>query len=124
MKIVIFGLGRVGLPIAVKLAKDNEVLGVDKDRNKVDLINRGLSPIDNAEVEQSLRSGVNLKASTHVLLDQVADADRVIIASSHVERLLKVLSDTKVTAKIEIQRPLLDIEKAMYKQRFPNLTLI
>ena len=39
MKIVVVGLGYVGLANAVLLAQQNEVIGVDRCQRKVDLVN-------------------------------------------------------------------------------------
>ncbi len=67
MRISIFGLGYVGTVSAACLAADgNHVLGVDPVPDKVDLINRGLSPIVEAEIgeiiEETARKG-NLRAT-------------------------------------------------------------
>ena len=44
--VTIVGLGYVGLPLACLCAeKGYKVYGYDFDKNKVDLINRGISPI-------------------------------------------------------------------------------
>lgn len=61
LRISIFGLGYVGTVSAACLAADgHQVLGVDPVRDKVDLINRGLSPIVEAEIgeiiEETVRS--------------------------------------------------------------------
>ena len=45
MKIVVIGLGYVGLSNAVLLAQNNQVIGVDMSKDRVDLINARQSPI-------------------------------------------------------------------------------
>ena len=59
MKISVFGLGYVGTVSAGCLASNgNEVVGVDPVPAKVDLINRGLSPIIETEISEIIESGV------------------------------------------------------------------
>jgi len=42
MKIAVIGLGYVGLPLAIQFARSNvNVMGLDVDKTKVDLINNG-----------------------------------------------------------------------------------
>lgn len=67
MRISIFGLGYVGAVSAGCLAAEgHQVLGVDPLADKVDLINRGHSPIVEAEIdgiiEETVRAG-NLRAT-------------------------------------------------------------
>ena len=50
MKIVVVGLGYVGLSNAVLLAQHNEVVGVDIEKDRVDLLNAGKSPIVDEEL--------------------------------------------------------------------------
>ena len=45
MKIVVVGLGYVGLSNAVLLAQHNEVIGVDISKERVDALNARKSPI-------------------------------------------------------------------------------
>jgi UDP-N-acetyl-D-glucosamine dehydrogenase len=48
----IIGLGYVGLPLAVELGKENFfVIGIDINKNKVDLVNSGRSDIDDVKDE-------------------------------------------------------------------------
>ena len=54
MRIAIAGLGYVGLSLAVLLAQRNEVRALDVAPSKVDAVNRGESPIRDAEIERFL----------------------------------------------------------------------
>ncbi|MEO5803018.1 MAG: nucleotide sugar dehydrogenase [Verrucomicrobiota bacterium] len=67
MKIAIIGLGYVGLPLCLQFARNNvQVIGLDIDHAKVDLINRGQSyiqHIDSCDVEK-LVSAKTFSAST------------------------------------------------------------
>ena len=54
MKIVVVGLGYVGLANAVLLAQHNEVVGVDVSDAIVDLLNSGKSPILDKELSEYL----------------------------------------------------------------------
>ena len=81
MKIAIVGTGYVGLANAVVLARHHEVWAVDLVAEKVDLINRGKSPIADEDIEHYLANeALNLTAT----LDAAAaydDADFVIVAT-------------------------------------------
>ncbi len=66
-KVVVIGLGYVGLPLAIAAAKSGySVVGIDKNVEKVNQIKLGNSPvedIDNVELQRSLSSG-SLQVST------------------------------------------------------------
>ncbi len=64
MKIAIAGLGYVGLSNAVLLAQHNEVVAVDIAAEKVAMLNRKQSPIEDAEIEDYLQNKpLNLRAT-------------------------------------------------------------
>ncbi|KAB0678868.1 nucleotide sugar dehydrogenase [Aureimonas leprariae] len=64
MKIAIAGLGYVGLSNAVLLAQHNEVVAYDLDPRKVKLVNEGVSPIADPEIEDYLANRtLNLKVT-------------------------------------------------------------
>lgn len=79
MKIVVVGLGYVGMSNAVLLAKRNEVIGVDLDNNKVQLVNARKSPIVDDELSQFLnKQDLNLIAQVD-LRNAVSGADYVLV---------------------------------------------
>ncbi len=81
MKIVVVGLGYVGLSNAVLLAQHNEVIGVDISRERVDALNARQSPIIDAELSEYLaKKDLNLSASTD-LIASLTGADYVIVST-------------------------------------------
>ena len=81
MKIVVVGLGYVGLANAVLLSQNNEVVGVDVSKKRVDAVNERTSPIIDKELSEYLEGkDLNLTASTD-LSEAVLGAEYVIIAT-------------------------------------------
>jgi len=79
-KVVVLGLGYVGLPLAAVLAEAGfKVTGVDPDQEKISLLNQGISYIDDVdkEVIRNLTSKGNLSATSDFSV--VAEADAVSI---------------------------------------------
>ena len=81
MKIVVVGLGYVGLSNAVLLAQHNEVIGVDISQERVDALNARKSPIIDAELSEYLaEKDLNLSASVDLNVS-VKGADYVIVST-------------------------------------------
>lgn len=81
MKIGIAGTGYVGLSMAVLLAQHHEVIAYDIDAKKVDLINRHISPIKDAEISTFLKEKeLHLKA-TLAAEEAYRNADYIIVAT-------------------------------------------
>ncbi len=81
MKIVIFGLGYVGLSNAVLLAQQHTVTAVDVVKDKVEKVNNKTSPIVDKDIEFFLKNEkLDLYATTNW---EVAcqEAELVIIAT-------------------------------------------
>ena len=56
MKVTVVGTGYVGLSISVLLAQHNDVVALDIVPEKVKMINRKISPIDDPEIEDFLKN--------------------------------------------------------------------
>ena len=84
MKIAVAGTGYVGLSLAILLSQNNEVTAVDILPEKVEMINRWKSPIQDEYIDKYMAEheerGLNLKATTNGA-EAYRNADFVIIAA-------------------------------------------
>jgi nucleotide sugar dehydrogenase len=81
MKIAIAGTGYVGLSIATLLAQNNEVVAVDIIPEKVEKINKRISPIQDEYIEKYFKEKeLNLLATLDMKL-AYSDADFVVVAA-------------------------------------------
>lgn len=116
IRVAVAGTGYVGLSIATLLSQHHHVTAVDVMPEKVEKINRGLSPIQDDYIEKYLASGkLNLTAT----LDgrqAYADADFVVIAAptnydpvknyfdtSHVEEVIDLVLEVNPEAVMVIK---------------------
>lgn len=81
MRIAVAGTGYVGLSLAVLLAQKHEVVAVDIIPEKVDMINRRMSPIQDDYIEKYFaEKELNLRATLNAE-EAYTDAEYVIVAA-------------------------------------------
>lgn len=80
MKIGIVGTGYVGLSLAVLISRKYEVIAIDVIQEKVEMINKGESPLKEKDICDLLHSNkLNLKASLDI--KEVIGCDYIIVAT-------------------------------------------
>lgn len=81
MKITVVGIGYVGLSMAVLLARHNQVHALDIDAEKVRMIEQGMAPIADEEIQRFLDTEqLNLSATTNVAA-AYDGADFIVVAT-------------------------------------------
>lgn len=80
-KIAVAGLGYVGLSMACLLARHNEVIGLDLDADRIDLLRGGESPIHDEDIERFLTEEELALTFTTDPAEAYAGAEFVIIAT-------------------------------------------
>ena len=116
MKIAVAGTGYVGLSIATLLAQKNEVTAVDVIAEKVEMLNRQESPIQDEYIEKYLKEKDLHLTATLDGASAYRDADYVVIAAptnydpvknyfdtSHVEEVIELVVGVNPDAVIVIK---------------------
>ena len=81
MKIAVAGTGYVGLSLATLLSQNNEVVAFDVIKEKVDMINKRISPIKDEYIEKYFKEkNLNLKATLDYK-EAFKDAKFIIIST-------------------------------------------
>ena len=81
MKIAVSGAGYVGLSSAMLLSQNHEIVIIDIDTTKVQLLNKGISPIEDPQIEDLLKKD-NLNFSATMDIEEAySQADYVLVAT-------------------------------------------
>src|SRR5204862_6137930 len=80
MKIAVVGLGYVGLPLSLQFARScTEVIGIDVDPQKVELLNKGQSYIKHIESADIAELRTTKKFSASTDFSRIKEVEAVII---------------------------------------------
>ena len=137
MKIAVAGTGYVGLSLAVLLSQKYRVTAVDIVQEKIDLINRRISPIKDEYIEQYLREkDLNLLATMDAE-EAYSQADIIIIATptnydpetnyfdtSSVEAVLDVVSRCNPNAVLVIKSTIPVGYTQQMRSRYDHIKLL
>lgn len=103
MKIAVAGTGYVGLSLSVLLAQRHQVAAVDVLQKKVDKINRGVSPIQDAEIERFLKEKHLNLIATRNAQEAYKDAEFVIISTpTNYDPVLNYFDTSSVESVIQL----------------------
>lgn len=137
MKIAVAGTGYVGLSIAVLASQRHEVIAVDVIKEKVDLINKRISPIEDHEITDFLANKkLNLRATVNAE-EAYRDAEVIFVAgptdynsegnffdTSVIERIFDDIAKYNSRAIVCIKSTIPVGYTVDIKKRYPGMKLI
>ena len=119
--VTIVGLGYVGLPLACLCAeKGHKVYGFDIDKNKIDSINNGLSPIEDEILSEKLKNLKGKIRATSNPSECISNSDVVIVCvptpvdRNYIPDLTALMESCSTVSKHIKQGTLLVIESTIY----------
>lgn len=138
MKIAVAGTGYVGLSIATLLSQHHEVTAVDVVAEKVEKLNRRISPIKDDYIEEYLKKPELKLNATLDARAAYADADFVVIAAptnydpvrnyfdtSHVEEVIDLVEEVNPDAVMVIKSTIpVGYSQSLFEKRGRNLRLL
>lgn len=137
MKIAVAGTGYVGLSIACLLAQNHDVCAVDIVQEKVDLVNSGISPIKDREIEAFLAGGFLRLTATCQPEEYYKEADFIVVSTptnyddkknyfdtSSIESVLDLLESLSCTACVVIKSTVPVGYTEEIARRYPTLSIL
>ncbi|GMA38594.1 nucleotide sugar dehydrogenase [Mobilicoccus caccae] len=137
MKIAVAGLGYVGLANAVILAQEHDVVAVDLDERKVDLITDRRSPIVDPDLEDYLAHRELRLTATTDARSAYAGADYLVVATptnydpdlnffdtSSVDSVLDLVAEVAPQTTVVIKSTIPVGFTASARERHPGLTIL
>ncbi len=136
MKIAVAGTGYVGLSNSILLAQNNEVVCYDIVEEKINMINNKISPIDDKEIREYLKSKpLNLKATLnykeafigahYIIISTPTNYDDVLnyFDTSSVEDIIKKVIDLDIDTVIVVKStiPVGFVESMKKKYNIQNI---
>lgn len=136
MNITIVGTGYVGLSNAMLFSKEHNITALDISEDKVTLLNKRVSPIQDQLIQEYLEKAPHFIATTN---NEAAykNADLIIIATptnydedknffdtSSIESVLTELNQLKSSATIVIKSTIPVGYTESVREKYPNLTIV
>ena len=128
-KVSIIGLGYVGLPLACLCAdRGLDVYGVDNDKNKIEKLRQGISPIDDKYLKEKVKQ-VNGKITFSDSFESVKNSSVVIVCvptpvdSNYVPNLNALKSACQSISRFLKQNTLVIIESTIFPSTTEEIVL-